>query len=133
LCSWRRIARQGRIGLIAARFRNRNVDDHEPGSAFLKALDRSVFPQDGSYCEVYQLWVDPAYRRRGLATALKRRLEEEAIRRRVSMLYTHTESANLHVIALNLKLGYQVVRRGPLWDSVERVSLTKRLAGDPNP
>ena len=114
------------VGLIAARFRNRDGPD-DLGSTFLATLDRSIFPADGLFCEVFQLWVDPAHRRHGLATTLKRRLEEEAIARGVGMIYTHTEAANQHVIDLNLKLGYQIVRRGPIWDDVERVSMTKEL------
>ena len=43
------------------------------------------------------------------------------------MIYTHTELTNPHVIALNLKLGYREIRRGPIWDEIERVSLTKIL------
>lgn len=43
------------------------------------------------------------------------------------MIYTHTEAVNLHVIALNLKLGYHPIRTGLLWDAVPRVSLVKWL------
>jgi len=45
---------------------------------------------------------------------------------RVSV-YTHTAESNLHVIEMNLKLGYHEVRRGPIWDEIFRVSLIKRL------
>jgi len=44
------------------------------------------------------------------------------------MIYTHTEHTNTHVLALNEKLGYHEVRRGPIWDEIERVSLVKYLA-----
>jgi hypothetical protein len=43
------------------------------------------------------------------------------------MIYTDTEAANGHVLALNEKLGYGEVRRGPIWDKVVRVSLVKNL------
>jgi hypothetical protein len=43
------------------------------------------------------------------------------------MIYTHTEAHHLHVLALNHKLGYREVRRGPIWDDVVRVSLVKHL------
>lgn len=43
------------------------------------------------------------------------------------MIYTHTEALNDHVLEMNRKLGYQEVRRGPLWDDVIRVSLVKWL------
>jgi hypothetical protein len=47
------------------------------------------------------------------------------------MIYTHTETSNPHVIQLNLNLGYHEVRRGPLWDATERVSLVKWLDDEP--
>jgi hypothetical protein len=43
------------------------------------------------------------------------------------MIYTHTEERHAHVLALNQKLGYREVRRGPIWDDVIRVSLVKYL------
>jgi hypothetical protein len=45
------------------------------------------------------------------------------------LIYTHTEERNEHVIALNKKLGYHEIRRGPIWDEIVRVSLIKSLAG----
>ena len=47
--------------------------------------------------------------------------------KRTRMIYTHTETANAHVIELNRKLGYEIVRRGPIWDEIERTSLVKWL------
>jgi hypothetical protein len=46
------------------------------------------------------------------------------------MIYTHTEERHAHVLALNQKLRYREVRRGPIWDDVirvSRVSLVKYL------
>jgi ribosomal protein S18 acetylase RimI-like enzyme len=80
---------------------------------------------------VFLLWVHPAYRRRGLASALKRECEAEAVRRGVSMIYTHTHERNTHVVELNRKLGYVDIRRGPMEDAALRVSLVKRLAFAP--
>ncbi|WP_420850817.1 GNAT family N-acetyltransferase [Paenibacillus aceris] len=72
--------------------------------------------------------VHPSYRRLGLATKLKLKLEEEAESHKVNLIYTHTEETNNHVIELNKKIGYQEVRRGPIWDEVIRVSLIKQLS-----
>ena len=47
--------------------------------------------------------------------------------RGAGLVYTHTEMRNAHVLALNAKLGYREVRRGPIWDAVIRVSLVKAL------
>jgi len=86
-----------------------------------------VFPDDGRYAAIFQLQVDPLWRRRGLATRLKRRAEAWARALGAGALYTHTAAANAHVIELNQKLGYREIWRGPMWDATERVSLIKRL------
>ena len=67
------------------------------------------------------------YRRLGIATKLKLQLEKVCKFHKVNLLYTHTEETNYHVLDLNYKLGYQEVRRGPIWDDVIRVSLIKRI------
>ena len=38
-----------------------------------------------------------------------------------------TETTNAHVLELNRKMGYREIRRGPIWDEIERVSLVKDL------
>lgn len=115
-------------GMIMARYRDLF---HEPGNEanrfLLRFLDKTIFPEDGRFCEVYNLWIHPDQRRKGLASALKLTIEAEARRRGMSMVYTHTEIVNPHVIELNFKLGYQVVRVGPIWDETERASLIKWL------
>jgi len=121
-----------RVGMILARYRDRQHEpDNEANRWLFRFLDVSTFPEDGRFCEIFNLWVDPAYRRRGLATRLKLAAEEEARRRGIQMMYTHTEASNRHVIELNLKLGYQVVRTGRLGfgvdDEVLRTSLVKWL------
>ncbi len=102
-----------------------------PTSSCSSSSMNSAFPPDGRFCEIFNLWVDPAYRRKGLATRLKLEMEAEARRRGIQMIYTHTEEANSHVIELNLKLGYHPIRTGPLWDAVPRVSLVKWLESPP--
>ena len=118
------VASGTRIGAIV--WRLRNIASVEPSSVFRK-LDRSLFPADGSFAEIFQLWVDPQHRRRGIGTTLKRAVETEARSRGAGMIYTHTEARHEHVIALNHKLGYREARRGPIWDAIERVSLVKML------
>lgn len=76
---------------------------------------------------MFQLWVNPNYRREGLGTKLKEKIEEEAHIRKVNLIYTHTEERNQHVVDLNVKLGYKEVRRGPIWDDIVRISLVKHL------
>ncbi len=115
------------IAITLWRYRNRLSERFESWSIFPQ-LAESLFPVDGGFCEIFQLWVAPEYRRRGLATRLKRQAEADALRRGITLIYTHTEERNSHVIELNLKMGYQEARRGPLWDEMVRVSLIKSLA-----
>jgi ribosomal protein S18 acetylase RimI-like enzyme len=58
--------------------RNRDAEPLYPGYEIFHELDRSLFPADGRFLEIFQLWVHPSHRRAGLATALKRALEAEA-------------------------------------------------------
>ncbi len=102
-------------------------EDLAASSIFLE-LDRRLFPSDGRFCEVFQLWVEPGQRRRGWAAVLKRQLEAETRGRGIGAIYTHTLERNVVVVELNLKLGYHVVRRGPIWDAATRVSFIKTLA-----
>lgn len=115
------------LAVIMCRFRDRTRLDPTVYDSLRIVGDNWLQPET-RYCEVFQLWVDPGYRRQGLATRLKRHIEAEADSRGVRFIYTHTEEQNSHVIELNLKLGYRKIRRGPIWDSVTRVSLVKRLA-----
>ncbi|MUG74008.1 GNAT family N-acetyltransferase [Paenibacillus validus] len=107
-------------------YRIRNIEIVEDFEIF-NELDRDLFPSDGSFLEIYQLWVSPAYRRKGLATKLKKQIEEEAIKRNISLIYTNTEETNFNVIHLNMRLGYHEVRRGPIWDEIVRISMIKNL------
>ena len=117
----------GQIAGILCWFRNLITEtESAPHWEFFNSL-REHFPSDGHFCEVFNLWVDPMFRRQGLATQLKKQLEIESRNRSINAVYTHTETTNLHVIDLNLKLGYEEIRRGPIWDEVERVSLIKHL------
>jgi ribosomal protein S18 acetylase RimI-like enzyme len=116
------------IGVIMYSIENRDISVPRVNAA--SELDRHLFQADGRFLEIFQLWVHLDYRRQGLATQLKKKLEEEALFHDVNLIYTHTEESNHHVIQLNTKLGYKEVRRGPVWDSVIRVSLIKHLEGE---
>ena len=117
-----------RAGTIMVLYHDRYHEPATEANQFLfRFLDDAIFPADGRFCEVYQLWVEPAYRRQGLGTLLKQQIEAESRQRGMSMIYTHTEAKNEHVIELNRKLGYQFVRCGPIWDDVPRTSLVKWL------
>lgn len=114
------------IAMILWRYRNRLLEIFDSGNIFSQ-LDESLFPPDGAFGEIFQLWVAPEHRRHGLATRLKQQAEIESLKRSVKLLYTHTEEHNPHVIEMNLQLGYREVRRGPIWDEIVRVSLIKPL------
>jgi len=119
----------GRLaGCILCRFRDRSTEEPNDWNQMLfRTVGDDWLRPEQRFCEVFQLWVDPGYRRQGLAMRLKRHMEVEARARGIRVLYTHTEEVNLHVIELNRKLGYHEVRRGPIWDDVVRVSMFKRL------
>lgn len=114
------------VGTILWRFRNLSAMERDD---FFLQVPRAAFPPNGWFTEIFQLWVAPDYRRLGLATALKRAVETISCVCGAQAIYTHTEEGNEHVLALNERLGYREVRRGPIWDEVVRVSLVKRLEG----
>jgi ribosomal protein S18 acetylase RimI-like enzyme len=104
-----------------------NRDTIYPWKTIYNELDCNLFQSDGRFIQIFQLWVHPNYRRLGLATKLKLKLEDEAYYRKIDLIYTHTEEINHHVIEFNKKIGYQEARRGPIWDDTIRVSLIKKL------
>jgi ribosomal protein S18 acetylase RimI-like enzyme len=109
-------------------YRIRNLARTRERDVF-RLIDRGVFPENGEFVEIFDLWVSPSHRRKGLATSLKKKVEDAAAERRIGAIYTHMEAANTHVVELNEKLGYEEVRRGLIWDDVVRVSMVKRLPG----
>ena len=113
------------VGIALWRYRNRLSENFKAWSIFPQLAED--FPANGGFCEIFQLWVAPDFRRQGLATRLKQQAEKEALRRGVTLMYTHTQECNNHVIDMNLKLGYRGVQRGPMWDEAVRVSLIKPL------
>ena len=116
------------VGTIMYRFRDRQHEQRTEANEFLFSfIGDDWLPSDGRFCEVYNLWINPIYRRQGLAKRLKQHMELEVRNRNIKMIYTHTEEQNKHVIEMNMKLGYYEIRRGPLWDSIIRVSLVKTL------
>ena len=116
------------VGMILCIFRDLNsLSQFTPNWEFFTRI-RQFLPSDGRFGEVFSLWVAPAFRRQGLATRLKQQFEAETRMRDMSMLYTHTELTNTHVIELNRKLGYREIRRGPIWNEIVRVSLVKDLS-----
>lgn len=116
------------VGMIMAKFHDRLHEAQTVANTFIyRYIGDDILPPNALFCEVFGLWVDPAYRRQGLASRLKQEMEQEARRRGMKSLYTHTEAVNAHVIELNEKLGYRAVRCGPIWDEIPRVSLIKNL------
>ena len=115
------------VGMILSRCHGSMRLASAIGRYLTRLIDEGVVPADEPFCEVFQLWVDPTVRRRGLASALKHVIEDDARACGGRFIYTHTRETNPHVVTLNLKLGYRVIRTGPLWDDITRVSLIKSL------
>jgi len=114
------------IAFLLYRRRNRGTDDFGEG-AILGLLGDGVFPADGRFLQIHDLWVAPQARRRGIARALKRALEAAAASDGFGMIYTVTETTHQAVLTLNEQLGYLEVYRGPMWDDVARVGLAKTI------
>jgi ribosomal protein S18 acetylase RimI-like enzyme len=112
------------IGLLMYRIRNR---DFVPDYSILQKIERGVFPYNGQLMEVYQLWVDKDFRKKGIASKLKLRLEDEAKNRDIQLVYSYTEATNIPVLKMNKKLNYKEVWRGPIWDGIVRVAFVKHL------
>lgn len=114
------------VGVLLGEVRDRRRDvfaDH----SVIGELPVELFPESGEFFEVFDLWVAPERRRQGIATGLKRHLEQVLLERACFAIYTHTERENAHVLRMNEALGYRRVRVGPIWDDVVRVSLLKDL------
>lgn len=114
------------LGVVIYRFLNVRSSAGATESCY-RTLDRSLLPSSGDVCEIVNLWVAPDHRRNGIGTHLVLLVEEEAMARAVTMIFSHPRDGNTPALYMNRKLKYVEVRRGTLWDSVERVSLTKRL------
>ncbi|HEY2710561.1 MAG TPA: GNAT family N-acetyltransferase [Caulobacteraceae bacterium] len=114
------------VGFLLYRLRNRLAEDFGEGNV-LGALSPRLFPADGRFVQVHDLWVDPAWRRRGVARTLKQIAELAAASEGIGMIYTVTEADHSAALALNAGLGYVEIYLGPMWDAVERVALAKYL------
>lgn len=115
------------IGLVMFLFRNMNDTTFKHFGIYDK-FERSIFPEDGRVCEIFQIWVAPEERRKGLASELMKKVEAIALEKNINMIYTHTEAINDRVVELYDKLGYEVIRKGTLWDEVVRISQIKHLS-----
>ena len=71
-----------------------------------RAIGGAVGRTWGRCCELQQLWVDPAHRRKGIATALVERFEARARERGCTTVYLDTFS--FQAPSLYARLGYAV-------------------------
>ncbi|MFC1921451.1 GNAT family N-acetyltransferase [Chloroflexota bacterium] len=115
-----------KIGLVMFLFRDMNDPTFQHFGIYDK-FERSVFPVDGRICEIFQLWVEPKERRKGIASKLMNKAEEISRIHNIKMIYTHTESNNTRILEMRKKLGYENIRTGTLWDEIIRVSAAKYL------
>ena len=115
-----------RLGLLMFLFRDMNDPTFQYFGIYDK-FERSVFPDDGRVCEIFQIWVASGERRKGLGKDLMKSMEEITRANDIKMIYTHTEATNDHVVKLCEKLGYEVIRKGTLWDQEVRISQIKDL------
>jgi len=78
------IAKKERIGLLMFLFRDMNAPTFQHFGIYDK-FEREIFPEDGKVCEIFQLWVAPEVRRRGIATDLILKAEEIALENNIHM------------------------------------------------
>lgn len=114
------------LGVLLFRYRNRLTENFAHDSVF-KKLSPDLFSESGDFCEVFDLWVHPAFRRQGIASQLKKKRVVQMMQANIFTAYTHTESRHEHIIKWNQNLGYQIVREGPIWDETPRTSLILSL------
>lgn len=92
-----------------------------------KVIGGAVGRTWGRGCELQQLWVDGAWRRKGIGTQLVRLFEARAIERGCDMFYLYTFT--FQAPALYASLGYQrahALRGYP--DGIEQYLMTKTVA-----
>jgi len=82
-----------------------------------EAVAAIAWTEDGDTAIILWLAVDEAYRRRGIATALKLEFEHLTASRGLKRIKTRIREENKAALGLNLKLGYKILeRRGAeLW------------------
>lgn len=61
-------------------------------------------------CHIHVLWVDSSYRGQGIASELKKLGEAWAIENECSLIDSNVRVSNKGMVALNKKLGFQIVR-----------------------
>lgn len=94
----------------------------DSGQVIGGALGRSW----GACCELQQLWVHEAWRRRGIGAALVRRFETRAAERGCSKFYL--ETFNFQAPALYLSLGYAEVLANDFYPhGIVKYTLHKQL------
>lgn len=82
------------------------IGDELIGSHF---LDRYMI--DGQKaCHIHGLWIDSAYRNKGIAMTLKKKGEEWAKSKGCVLMDANVKVSNKNMISLNEKLGYEVAR-----------------------
>ncbi|MFP3896879.1 MAG: GNAT family acetyltransferase [Anaerolineales bacterium] len=83
-----------------------------------KVVGTAMAGYDGHRGWIYYLVVSPEHRRRGIGTALMKRVEEELARLGCPKLNLQVRASNEEVVAFYEKLGYSVEKR---------ISMGKRL------
>lgn len=69
--------------------------------------------------EVKRLWVEPAFRGRGIATGLMERLEEKAKRQGYRRVILQTRPAMIAAVALYESRGYRLIPNYPPYDKLD--------------
>jgi RimJ/RimL family protein N-acetyltransferase len=82
-----------------------NMQNEIVGYHFLNKMDH---PNGLPVAQVQTLWIKPEYRKKGIATELKRRAETWAREMKLDHISTFVSNRNPAMLALNESLGYEV-------------------------
>ncbi len=92
--------------------------------AVYNKLLEGIAPDYTTFCEIYNLWIEPSYRRKAIASKLKQALESYMSEMWVNLIFTRTEKENTPVIKLNQKLKYTILKQNIL---LEHICFLKKL------
>ncbi len=80
------------------------------------------------FAEIFDLWVEPEFRRQGIARELKSTLEAECKSRGIEWIFTFQHPENAEAIHMNEALGYEHIGSHAIYDAISRVCFLKRVA-----
>ena len=102
-------------GFIIGRVLIKNLPSSPDNSIWMQAtyneLLESIVPYNHTFCEIYNLWVAPDYRQKGISVILKQAIETYLTNEQVYYITSRTEKKNSPVVQINKRLKYSVLKQ----------------------